>query len=300
MTGRTIQITALVMTASLGGLAFAGQAQRERPQRPAPQPLSAELLRDGVYWVKGGNGANTCFIVASNEVIVIDAKTTEQSAKAILAEIKKVTPLPVKHIILTHSDGDHVNGLLGLPKGLPIIAHANTKKHMEEAFKAPKMSALLAYLPTETLTGDRQMNIDGVRVNLRHFGPAHTDGDLVVHLPDQKIAVLGDLVFLDRDPLIHRHKNGTSTGLIRTLKGIVALDADIFASGHNDILAKDDIQGLLTSIEGKQAKVKALIEQGKSLEEIKSAFGVEDAPAQARRRRPSLVEIIYEDLLKQK
>jgi len=146
------------------------------------------------------------------------------------------------------------------------------------------------------LAGNRPLNIDGVRVDLLYFGPAHTSGDLVVHIPDQKIAFIGDLAFIGRDPLIHRHKGGTSLGLVETLKKLLALDAETFISGHSDPLTKADIRGLLTSIEEKQAKVKALIQQGKSLDEIKSAFGVADAPAQGARPRPSLVETIYLDL----
>ena len=301
MVNKITLIAAFVTMACLGGLAAAAAApaptrSAPKPQQPQPVPLSVEPLRGGVYWVKGGSGANAGVVIGEKEVIVIEAKMTEESAKAMLAEIKKLTPNPVKYVVLTHSDGDHVNGLSGFPKGLTIVAHTNTKKDMEEAFKDPKMSALLPYLPNETVAGDRPLNIDGVRVDLHYFGPAHTSGDLVVCIPDQKIAFVGDLVFIGRDPLIHRHKGGTSFGLVQTLKKILALDADTFISGHNDPLTKADIQGLVTSIEDKQAKVKALIQEGKSLEEIKAAFGITEAPGQAARRRPSFIETIYLEL----
>ncbi|MDP2998570.1 MAG: MBL fold metallo-hydrolase [Bryobacterales bacterium] len=281
---------AFVALACLGGVGVAAAAQ------PQPVPLSAQPLKGGVYWVKGGNGANTGFIVGAKEVVVIDAKTVAESSQAMLAEIRKVTPNPVTTVILTHSDGDHVNGLAGLPQGLTIIAHSNTKKDMVEAFKDPKMSALLPYLPTRTVDGDQSLNIGGVRLNLRYFGPAHTSGDLVVLIPRQRIAFIGDLAFLGRDPLIHRQKGGTSLGLVQNLRKILALDADTFISGHNDPLTKADIRGLLTSIEEKQAKVKALIGQGKSLDEIKTAFGLTEPADPSARRRPGLVEIIYLDL----
>lgn len=285
-----MKITCTLTLAFFAGLVIA------TAQPPQPGPLSAQPLKGGVYWVKGGSGANTGFIVGRKEVIVIDSKMTEEAAKAMLAEIGKVTPNPVKYVVLTHSDGDHVNGLSAFPKGVTIVAHASTKKDMEEAFKNPKLSALLPYLPNETLDADRPLNIDGARVNLLYFGPAHTSGDLIVLVPDQKIAFVGDLVFIGRDPLIHVQKGGTSLGLVQNLKKIVALDADTFISGHNDPLTKADIQGLLTSIEEKQAKVKALIQQGKSLEEIKTAFGLSDTPGTTGRRWPSLVEVIYQDL----
>jgi cyclase len=301
MANKSTLIAGFVTMVCLGGLGGAAAAAAEtasapRPQEPQSVSLSAQPLRGGVYWVKGGSGANTGFIIGKNGVIVIDAKMTEESARAMLAEIRKLTPNPLKYVVLTHSDGDHVNGLSAFPQGLTILAHENTKKDMEEAFKDPKLSALLPYLPTETLAGDRSLNIDGLRVNLLYFGPAHTSGDLVVYLPDQRIAFVGDLVFIGRDPLIHRQKGGTSFGLIQTLKKILALDADTFISGHNDPLTKADIQGSLTSIEEKQAKVKALIQQGKSLDEVKSAFGLTEPPGQAAPRWPSLVEILYLDL----
>jgi len=289
MRNRITLSAALAVIACLGGLAVTeNQAQ--------PAPLSLEPLKGGVYWVKGGSGANAGVIIGRKEVIVIDAKMTEDSARAMLAEIQKLTPNPLKYVLLTHSDGDHVNGLSAFPKGTAIIAHANTRKDMEEAFKDPKLGALQPYLPTETVTGERWLKIDGVRVDLLCFGPAHTSGDLVVYLPGQKIAFVGDLAFTGRDPLIHRRKGGTSFGLVQYLKKILALDADTFISGHSDPLTKGDIQGLLTSIEERQAKVKALIQQGKSLDEIKAAFGLTEAPGQPARRWPSLIEVIHQEL----
>src|SRR5574340_108070 len=197
-----------------------------------PAPAHAERLADGVYWVKGGAGANTGFIIGKKQVMVIDAKTTADAAKAMLAEIAAVTPNPVKYIVLTHSDGDHVNGLSGLPKDATIIAHANAKKDMEEAFKDAKFSALVPYLPGEIVNGSRTLNVDGLEVRLLHFGPAHTSGDLVVYIPARKVAFIGDLAFVGRDPLIHGRKGGNSVGVVRNLNHIAALDAGAFISGH--------------------------------------------------------------------
>ena len=83
----------------------------------ASTPLTVQPIRGGVYFVKGGSGANTGFIVGKREVIVIDAKMTEASSKEVLAEIKKVTPNPVGHIILTHGDGDTLTACPVIPRG---------------------------------------------------------------------------------------------------------------------------------------------------------------------------------------
>lgn len=265
----------------------------------APASLSIQPLRDSVYLIKGGAGANCGLIVGRREAVVIDAKMTEESAKAMLDEIGKLTTNPVKRLILTHSDGDHVNGLGGFPKDLTIVAHPNTRKDMEEAFKDPKLSALAAWLPNELVEHERDMNIEGVRMRLMHFGPAHTQGDLVVYLPAQRIAFVGDLIFIGREPLIHRHKNGSSFGVVNTLKKLLELDADTFVSGHADPVGKDQIRESLASLQERQEKIRGLIAQGKTLEEIKAAFGVTEPPA-GQRRRPGLVEVIYLELTEKK
>src|SRR5271163_2960430 len=96
-----------------------------------PPPLKVTKIKDNIYWTQGGAGGNTGIIVGDSGVIVIDTKTTVDSSKAVQAEIAKITPNPVTTAILTHSDGDHVNGLAGFPAGLFIIAQENCKKEME-------------------------------------------------------------------------------------------------------------------------------------------------------------------------
>jgi cyclase len=111
---------------------FAASSYAQRQQQRAETPMQVAAITGAVYWISGGAGANTGFIVGSSGVIVIDAKMTADSAKAMLQEIAKVTAKPVTHVILTHSDADHENGLAGFPKGLVIIAHENCKNELKE------------------------------------------------------------------------------------------------------------------------------------------------------------------------
>lgn len=278
-------IRPLLLAAALGSLLL-GQ--------PQTAPLTVVPVKERVYFVKGGSGANTGFVAGEKEVIVIDAKMTEASTKEVLAEIGKVTPNPVRTIILTHSDGDHVNGLPGFPTGLRILAHANTRRDMEDAIQSQGQKSLQPYLPNETFTESRTLTIGGVPFELLYFGPAHTSGDLIVFLPKQRVAFVGDLLFVGRDPLIHRQKGGSSAGLVQVLRRMLALDADTFLSGHADPLTKAAIQTLLTSIEEKQAKVRALAAQGQTLDQIRAAMGVTTGEGAAR--FPSLVDVIYQEV----
>jgi cyclase len=260
-------------------------------------PMSVEKIKGDTDVVKGGSGANTGFFVGEKEVVAIDAKMTAEAAQQMIAEIRKLTANPISRLILTHSDGDHVNGLGGFPKGLEIISHSQTRKDMAEAFQGPNLEALQAYLPNRTFETDRDFQAGSELIRLLHFGPAHTSGDIVVFFPAQKIAFVGDLVFVGRDPLIHRQKGGTSLGLVNNLKALLHLDADQYVPGHGDIVSKREVETAMKGIEEKQAKIRSLIQEGKTLDEVKRAFGVaEGAGTAGARRFMSLAEVIYLDL----
>src|SRR4029077_8780502 len=96
-------------------------------QPAAPPPPTMKQLKPNVWAGLGGSGGNSTIIIGKTGVIVVDAKQTEQGAKDLLAEIAKITPKPVTTVFLTHSDGDHVNGLVAYPAGVKIIAHENNK-----------------------------------------------------------------------------------------------------------------------------------------------------------------------------
>ncbi|MFW6131323.1 MAG: MBL fold metallo-hydrolase [Candidatus Aminicenantaceae bacterium] len=259
-------------------------------------PLSVNKVKGTIYEVKGGSGANTGFYIGEKEVIVIDAKMNEKSAQAMLAEIKKLTSKPVQYVFITHSDGDHVNGLKGFPKDITVVSHHQARKDMDNAFKDDK---LRSFLPDLTFSSKMKFHSSDNTIKLFHFGPAHTSCDIVIYFKKEKVAFLGDLIFLGRDPLIHRHKNGSFSGLLKTLKNILKLEAEYFLHGHGDMAKRSDIEKLLESLEEKQAKIKELIQKNKTLDEIKEFFGLKDESSSGR-RWPSIVEVIYEELTAEK
>jgi cyclase len=291
-------IAAFSLAVSFAGLpASAQQAQpAAKPAMPEMAAMTVQPIAPALYLVKGGSGANTAFYVADKFVIAVDAKMSAEAARQMIAKIAAVTPNPIAILILTHSDQDHINGLAGFPVGLTILASEGTKREMEEAFKDEKMAPLRAFLPTQIYKSSYDLNGDlpggkKFKISLFHFGPAHTSGDTIILFRNEKVAFVGDLAFTGRDPLIHRQKGGTSIGYIATLKKMIDLPADKYLSGHADPLTKDDLRALLKSMEEKLAKVKGLVGQGKTLDEVKTAMG-----AQAGSRWPSLVEVMYLDL----
>jgi cyclase len=281
----------------VGLSAFAAQAAAQEP----PPPLTVKQIRTNVYWTVGGAGGNTGFIIGDNGVIVIDAKTTPESAKEMLAEIAKITPKPVTHVILTHSDADHVNGLAGFPKGLTIIAQENCETEMEAAINnpnSPGAAALIDYLPNQKVAKIEQLTIDGVRLNLLHYVPAHTDGDLFIYLPEQKLVFAGDMVELTLPwPLIHLAKNGSSQGWIQSMKTILLIDADLYIPGHGAALqTKIDLRKMVTAAEQTRAKIQQLMAQNMSLDEIKKTLAEPPQPPGPGPRFPTYAEVVYQEL----
>jgi cyclase len=270
-------------------------SQQAQPPKQEVLPISAQNVKGNIYQVKGGMGANTGFFIGEKEVLTIDAKMTEDTAKQMIAEIKKLTPNPISTITLTHSDGDHVNGLVGFPQGTNIISHEKTRVHMDNAFQSARERASL---PNITFSERLSLYLGGVlrstRIDLLYFGPAHTDGDAVVYFPDEKVAFIGDLIFIGRDPLIHRHKNGSSFGLVKVLKAILNLDAEIFVHGHGDLATKKEILGVIQTIEEKQIRIRTLLKEGKTLDQVKKVFNIQDRAGGTRWM--SLVEVIYLEL----
>jgi cyclase len=262
---------------ALGSAATIVSAQGA-PGGATPQPLAVHQLKPNIYWVEGGGG-NVGVIVGNNGVIVVDAKTTVALGAELIADVAKITPKPITTVFITHSDGDHVNGLASFPSGIAIIAQENCKTEMQTASNTPAGAALAAHMPTRTVTKNPEdMTIEGVHLRLLHFVPAHTTGDLMVYLPDDKIMFTGDIVAAQSPyPLVHLEKNGSSEGWATTMNGILATDAETFIPGHGGVQSKADLQRRLADETARRNQIKDLVGQGKSLDEVRQALG-ESAP----------------------
>src|ERR1700726_2319822 len=115
------------------------------------------------------------------------AVTTLAGGKELLEQIAKITPKPVTTVILTHSDGDHANGLAAFPAGITIIAHENNKKEQQESLlMGGPGSPPAEHLPTQLVTKNKEnLTLEGVKFETFHWAPAHTSGDLVIYMPSE-------------------------------------------------------------------------------------------------------------------
>jgi glyoxylase-like metal-dependent hydrolase (beta-lactamase superfamily II) len=254
-------------------------------------------LKGDVYWAQGGAGSNDGIIVGKKGVIMVDTKSTVDSEKGVIAEMAKITPKAVHTVILTHSDGDHVDGLAAFPSGLTIISSESCKREMQASVGSRDV-APQDRLPNKTFDKTLKLKIDGVKVRVYHWAPGHTAGDAIVYLPEQKILFGGDQLTTGMpDIRIKLDKNGSTAGWISNTKAMIALNADIYVTGHGDLMTKADVQKKLDSVEGKYDKIKDMVAQGKSLAQVKEALGETNFKL-AGPPRPTFTETAYMELTK--
>jgi len=246
-------------------------------QRETP-PVKLDKLSDSLFQILGGRGANGGVFIGDDGVLVIDTKMNEESVEQTLAEIKKVTDKPIKYLVNTHSDGDHVAGNIFFPQSVMIVAHENCRQEFFHPRRDGQPSEwnnpeLVPFVPSLTFRHKMDIYLGSKKVELWYFGVGHTTGDTVVYFPEEKTAFLGDQIFMGRPQLIHSYKGGNSFEHVKTLtKMLETLDAERFCSGHSDPIDRSTVQHHIQEMMKIQAKVKTLIEQGKSLEEVKQEF----------------------------
>lgn len=263
-------------------------------QAIAQDPVSLVKLADNLYEIRGGRGANGGLFIGDDGVMVIDSKMDRESVDQTLAEIRKLTDKPIRFLVNTHSDGDHVNGNPCFPGSVTIVAH---EKCREEFFLpgrdgSPSMwltPDLMLYMPQVTFNDRLDLYLGRDKVELWYFGVGHTSGDIVVYFPERKVAFIGDQIFMNRVPLIHLHKGGNSHSSVRYLeKMLETLDAEKFSSGHSDVVGREEIRGYINEMKARQASVAAMIEKSYSLEQVLSEFTENEA---------ALTETIYFEVM---
>jgi glyoxylase-like metal-dependent hydrolase (beta-lactamase superfamily II) len=267
--------------------------QLSRAQQQEAKPVELKQISERLYEILGGRGAQGGMYIGDNEVLVIDAKMDENSVDAVIAEIAKITDKPIKYLVNTHSDGDHVWGNQYFPQTVTFIAHENCRKEFfhkqrngnESNWNKPELAP---FVPSLTFLEKMNIYLGTKKVELWYFGVGHTTGDIVVYFPEEKTTFIGDQIFLTRPQLIHSYKGGNSFGHVKALtKMLETLDAEKFCSGHSVIADRETIKKHINQMQKRQEKIKSLIEKDKTLEEVKIEFEENES---------RLVEAIYNEI----
>jgi len=235
------------------GLAWVGMlAHAQEP--PAALPFKLEPLAPGVYAAidQGGRaGANAGVIIGSEAIAIVDSFYRPEATRALLAEVRKLSPLPLRYLINTHHHIDHVAGNAQLvAAGALVIAHRNVQawQHGEnlrllggEEKASAAARELLATLPQPRFSYQQALELElgGRKLLLRHY-PGHTGGDTVVAVPDAQLLFTGDLFWRRSIPNLI---DARSSDWIATLERLTRGRAQTrFVPGHGEVGDSADVQ----------------------------------------------------------
>jgi glyoxylase-like metal-dependent hydrolase (beta-lactamase superfamily II) len=241
-----------LLLCALAAWALPAVAQTDHPRAVEVAP--------GVWMVQGesalGSAANrnfisnAAFVVTDDRVVVFDALGSPALAEELVAEIRKVTPLPVRQVIVSHYHADHIYGLQVFKAlGAEVIAFAGGRDYLNSDTARLRLEAsrvdLFPWIDEKTrlvpadrwLDHDETLLLGGTEFRIIHVGPAHTPEDAAVYLPQRKVLLAGDLVFRGRIPFVGQADSG---GWIKALDRLLGYDADVIVPGHGPVSGKNE------------------------------------------------------------
>lgn len=257
---------AFVAAALLAGAATSGAALAQgRPSPFGNFELRIEQVAEDLYMIRSSASGNITAFTSDDAVLLVDSKFANENERA-MELLRTVTDLPVKYVVNTHMHGDHTGGNIAFEAlGADIVATENARKRMAET-QAMGLPSITFDDHLRIYFGDRVMDF-------HWLGRGHTDGDLVIHLPEERLVLTGDL-FAGGDPfvrLIDYNGGGSLAEWSGTLEKVLALDFDRVIPGHSELTDRARLQAYLDEIVRMQDLIREMHAAGRSPENILEA-----------------------------
>jgi glyoxylase-like metal-dependent hydrolase (beta-lactamase superfamily II) len=306
---RIVRRRTLAVTASSAAVALllmlGGSTQHIAAQPQTTHGLDVVQLRPNFYVIAGAGG-NIVMQLGPEGVILVDSGSTAM-ADNVLSAIRSITPLPIRYIVNTSMDADHVGGNEKLSKAglsiLPgavaagaglsddlvsnsgaasVLAHENVLTRMS-APTGQQSPVPFALWPTKTFAYRMySMYLNGDGIQVIHQPAAHTDGDTIVFFRRGDVIATGDIVDTTRFPFIDVKRGGTVQGELDALNRLMDLsihnlpvmwypDRTFLVPGHGHVYDKLDLLEYRDAITVVRDRVLDLIEQGRTLAQVKAA-----------------------------
>jgi glyoxylase-like metal-dependent hydrolase (beta-lactamase superfamily II) len=317
--------------------AIASRTARQQSGSTSTMAADLEVLEVRPnFFVIAGAGGHVSVQIGEDGVVVVDAGSASK-ADAVVGAIKKLSPRPIRYIIDTSADVDHVGGNEALSKagqtlftapgsiGLPgnflggVASILSAEKVLQRISAAGSQGAALGAgaWPTETFDEPRKyMYLNGEGIEVLHQPAAHSDGDVIVFFRRSDVVVAGDVLDTDRFPVVDVAKGGSISGEIAALNRIVELAipsvpivtreaGTVVVPGHGHLCDQFDVVEYRDMVTIIRDRVRDLIKAGMTLEQVKAA-----SPARGYTARygsesgpwttNNFIESIYQSLVKEK
>ena len=254
----------------LGGFSAPAGAQQDFSK----VEIKTVPVASNVYMLLG-EGGNIGVSIGDDGVFVVDDQYAPLTDR-ILEAIAELSSEPVRFVINTHWHFDHTGGNENLGKaGASIVAHENVRVRMEkgqmiEAFNADVPPAPKEALPIITFEDAVTFHLNGDTLEVVHPAPAHTDGDAVIYFKNANVVHAGDVYWNGFYPFIDASSGGSTAGVVSAVADMLArIDDDTrVIPGHGPLSNKAELQAYHDMLKSVHKRVKALKDQGKTLEEI--------------------------------
>jgi cyclase len=239
------------------------------------------------------------FVVTDEGVLVADGQGSVRETKGLVDAIAKITPKPIKYVVIASDHGDHTAGNAAFPAGVSYIIHPTSKAALERS--AGSGGAAAWKLPADaTLVSDKlSLKLGGLALDILFLGRSHTGGDLAVWLPQQRILFLSE-IFLNR--VFPAMRSAYPSEWLKALGRAEAMKADIYIAGHGFTetgpVSREEIVAYHRALQAVIAEVTRLHTAGLSVDDaIKQAnWGEYAGWTLASSQGPIAVRKVYEEL----
>jgi cyclase len=229
-----------------------------------PAELSLTKVADDIYVIQNELvPGNSTAVIGEEGVLLIDVKFAIDDEN-LMRLLRTVTDAPVLYVVDTHYHDDHSGANANhQARGAKVFSAENARSKMIEAGRTEG-------LPEVTLTDHTRIYIGGKPADIYYFGRSHTDGDVMVHLPEQRVAVMGDMFTHGAGlaQLVDYPGGGSMRAWTGTVEKALMLEFDTVIPGHGLVTNRAGLEQFRDDSERLQDMVRSMLNQNRSREDI--------------------------------
>lgn len=241
-----------------------------RVQELAPGVYSYEQLRSA-----GEERFTTVslFVVTGEGVLVADGQGSVEETERMIEHIGEITGEPITTVVVASDHGDHTAGNSAFPEGVAFLAHPTSAAALEAMAAGRSGDAPPMPLATDLVEDERVLQMGNKEIHVLHLGRAHTGGDLVVYLPEEKIMFMSE-TYLHR--VFPAMRSAFPSEWVDMIEAAQAMDVDVYVPGHGFV---DHPSILEEELEVYQGAIRTVIAEARRFYE--DGYDLTDAQAQA-------------------
>lgn len=214
-----------------------------------------------------GFGGNVGVLGTERGVVIVDTLTFMAQGRRIRGLAERIGGGPTQAVINTHYHIDHTHGNPAFAAGTKVVSTQRTRDYLM-FFDGDYWKEDAAHtVPNVTFDDRHELRIGGKTIRLYHFGPGHTDGDLVVLFKDDGVIHMGDLFFNHRYPNIDLEAGGSVRGWIEILDRVLAMDFDAVIPGHGTVTDREGLRAFQRFLQDLWTQASDAAAAGKTLRE---------------------------------